>query len=71
MLKYDERASKTDLYGRVKLAPVNAIQRAVAVNALRDADAISNGIMWVITAIRRLFTRTNANANAGRLTHNH
>ena len=69
MLKYDEKASKSDLYSRVKLAPVNAIQREMAVNALRDADAITNGIMWVVTAIGRLFTRTNVGVS--RLTHNH
>ena len=66
MSKYDEKASKTDLYARVKLAPVNAIQRAVAVNALRDADAISNVIMWAVKAVSRLFTRN----NTGKLVHN-
>ena len=50
MLRYDEKASKLDLYARVKLAPVNAIQRAMAVNALRDAEAIADAIMWVPTA---------------------
>jgi hypothetical protein len=29
MLKYDEKASKSDLYARVKLAPVNAIERSI------------------------------------------
>ena len=57
MSKYDENASKKDLYARVKLAPVNAIQRALAVNAMRDADAISNGIMWAMKGISHLFTR--------------
>ena len=60
MSKFDEKASKTDLYARVKLAPVNAIQRAIAVNALRDADAISDAIMWTVKAVSRLFTRPNA-----------
>ncbi len=69
MLEYTEKASKLDLYARVKLLPVNEIQRAIAVNALRDADAISNGILWVIAAVRRLFTRTGVDAS--RLQHNH
>ena len=56
MLRYDEKASKLDLYARVKLAPVNAIQRAMAVNALRDAEAIADAIMWVANGIRSLFT---------------
>ena len=69
MLEYNENASKSDLYARVKLAPVNAIQRAMAVNALRHADAISDAILWVAAAFRRLFTRTNAGVN--RLIHTH
>jgi hypothetical protein len=68
MVKYSEKASKSDLYARVKLAPVNAIERAVAVNALRDADAISDAIMWMVAAVRRLFTRSSSDA---RLLHDH
>jgi len=68
MTKYSEKASKSDLYARVKLAPVNAIQRAVAVNALRDADAITDAIMWAVKAVRRLLTRSGAD---GKLLHNH
>ena len=76
MQNYDEKASKSDLYARVKLAPVNAIQRAVAVNALRDADAISDGILWAVNAVSRLFTRagkqvTETRAQARRLQHDH
>ncbi len=69
MSKYAEKASKSDLYARVKLAPVNAIQRAVAVNALRDADAISNAIIWAISAVRRLASRSGTSAS--HLLHNH
>jgi len=69
MVNYSEKSSKSDLYARVKLAPVNAIQRAVAVNALRDADAISNAIVWALVAIRRLFGRGSDGANS--LLHNH
>ena len=69
MSEYTEKASKSDLYARVKLTPVNAIQRAVAVNALRDADAVSNAIMWVISAVRRLVSRTGTSAS--HLLHNH
>jgi hypothetical protein len=68
MTKYSESASKTDLYARVRLAPVNAIQREVAVSALRDADAITDAILWVIAAVRRLFTPSRQN---GKLLHNH
>ena len=57
MTNYSEKASKSDLYARVKLAPVNAIQRAVAVNALRDADAITDAIMFAYTSSRWLDVR--------------
>ena len=69
MLRYTEKAAKSDLYARVKLAPLNAIQRAVALNALRDADAISDAIMWVMSAVRRLVRRTGTSAS--HLLHNH
>jgi hypothetical protein len=68
MLKYSESASKSDLYARVKLAPVNAIQRAIAVDTLRQADAITDAILWVTKAVRRVFTRT---TGANRLLQNH
>jgi len=69
MVNYSEKASKSDLYARVTLAPVNAIQRAVAVNALRDAEAISNAIVWAMSAVRRLVSRAGNGAN--NLLHNH
>ena len=69
MLNYSEKAYKSDLYARVELAPVNAIQRAVAVNALRDAEAISNAIVLAMSAVRRLFGRAGNSAN--HLLHNH
>ena len=69
MLKYDEKASQSDLYARIELAPMNAIERAIALNALRDADTLSDGIMWVVNGVRRLAARTGA--SFGQLTHNH
>jgi len=36
---------------------------------LRDADAVSNAIMWVISAVRRLVSRTGTSAS--HLLHNH
>ena len=63
MLKYDEKASKSELYARIKLAPMNAIQRTIAVNALRDADALTDAIMWVVNGVRRLVTRAGNGAN--------
>ena len=69
MAKYDEVAAKSELYAQIRLTPVNAIQRTIAVNALRDADALTDAIMWVVNGIRRLFTR--ADTSRGELTHGH
>ena len=51
MSKLGERPANTDLYARIKLARMTALEREVALSALRDADAISDGIMWVLNAI--------------------
>ena len=52
MSRYNERAANTDLYARIKLTPMTAIEREVALNALRDAEAISDGIVWAITRVK-------------------
>ena len=69
MLKYDEKASRSELYAGIRLTPVNAIQRAIAVNALRDADVVTDRIMWIVNGVRRLAARLSANGR--QLTHNH
>jgi hypothetical protein len=51
MSKVSERPANTDLYARIKRAPMTASEREVALNALRNADTISDGIMWVLKAI--------------------
>ena len=51
MSGYNERAANTDLYARIKRAPMTALEREVALNALRNADAISDGIIWVMNVI--------------------
>ena len=67
MIRYTEDASKLDLYARVRLAPVNAIQREIAVDTLRQADALTDALLWAITAVRRLFSR--GGSDSSRLVH--
>jgi hypothetical protein len=62
-----KRAVNTDLYARIQLAPMSAIERQVALNALRDADAISDAVMWIVNGLRRLI----APAKTGGLKHSH
>ncbi len=69
MSKYDEKASQSALYAQVKELPLNAVQRALALDTLRDAEAVSSGIMWVINGFQRLTAC--ADASVGRLMHDH
>jgi len=62
-----KRLTNSDLYARIQLTPMNAIQRQIALNALRDADAFSNAVMWVVNGVRRLI----APAKTGGLKHSH
>jgi hypothetical protein len=62
-----KNAVNTGLYAAVEDVTVNGIQRAIAVDTLRQADRITNAILWSASAVRRLFTRT----ADGKLSHNH
>lgn len=53
----NEKVANTDLYARIKLAPMNEREREVALNALRTADAIADGMLWVANGVRRLTAR--------------
>ena len=54
MNRFNEKAANTDLYARINEAPMNAREREVAINALRTADAIVDGILWVMNGGKRL-----------------
>lgn len=57
MNRFNEKPANTDLYSRIRLTPMNAIQREVALNALREADSISDAIMWIVNGVRHLSER--------------
>ena len=52
MFRYKERPANTELYARIKLVPMTAIERQVAINALNDAEAIVDGIVWIKNAMK-------------------
>ena len=54
MKRFKEISEKTDIYTRIKLSPLNQRDREVALNALRTADAIADGIQWVVNGVKRL-----------------
>ena len=60
MDRFNERPANTDLYARIQLAPMTAIEREVALNALRNAEAIVDGIMWVVNGVKQLFAKVYA-----------
>ena len=69
MFRYDETPANTDLYARLKLAPMTAAERQVAINALNNAEAIVDGIVWVMAAVKNLFARAAAKPTG--LKHSH
>ncbi len=57
MDRYHENVANTDLYARIKLTPMSAREREVALNALRTADVIVEGILWVMNGGKWLIAR--------------
>ncbi len=57
MNRFNMKRGNSDLYSRIQLTPMNAIQREVALNALRDADAITDAIMWIADGVQHLSAR--------------
>ena len=53
----NERPANTDLYARIKLVPMTAIERQVAINALRNAEAIVDGLLWAANGVKHLVAR--------------
>ena len=57
MKRFNEISANTDLYARIKLSPMNRRDREVALNALRTADAIVDGIQWVVKGVKHLIAK--------------
>lgn len=57
MKRFDEISANTDLYTRIKFAPMNQLDREEAFNALRTADAIVDGIQWVVNGVKHLIAK--------------
>ena len=55
MNRYNEKHSNSELYARIKALPMSAGQRAAALQSLRDAERVADGILWVVNAIKHLF----------------
>lgn len=57
MKRFNEISANTDLYTRIKLAPMNQHDREMALNALRTSDAIIDGIQWVVNGVKHLIAK--------------
>ena len=68
-MRNDRNSVKASLYAGVRELPVNDIQRAIAVDTLEQAEKVSEAIVSVLGAGRRLFTR--AAAGTGGLSQHH
>lgn len=68
-MSYIKKETKSGLYAGVGDLAVNEIQREMAMDVMRQADAIVNAIVWSVNAVRGVFNRTGG--AGGRLLHDH
>jgi len=57
MNQLNEKSANTDLYARINQASMTASEREVAINALRNAEALVDGYLWVVNGAKRLIAR--------------
>ncbi len=57
MNKLNEKSANTELYTRISQASMTASEREVALNALRNAERLVNGTLWVVNGAKRLIAR--------------
>lgn len=57
MNQLNEKSVNTDLYARINQASMTASDREVALNALRNAEGLVNGTLWVVNGAKRLIAR--------------
>jgi len=57
MNQLNEKSANTDLYARINQASMTASEREVAINALRNAERLVNGTLWVVNGVKRLIAR--------------
>jgi len=57
MNQLNEKSANTDLYARINQASMTASEREVAINALRNAEALVDGYLWVVNGVKRLIAR--------------
>jgi len=57
MNKLNEKYENTDLYARIRHAPMSEHEREIALGALHNADAIVDATLWVVNGVKRVIAR--------------
>ncbi len=57
MRKLNEKPANTDICARINQASMTAGEREVALNALRNAEGLVDGVLWVVNGAKRLIAR--------------
>ncbi len=57
MKRLNEKSANTDLYDRIRAARMSPGEREAALNALRNADVIVDGIVWVVDGVKRVIAK--------------
>ena len=57
MNKLNENRSNIDLYERIQRTPMSESERLVALNAVRNADAIVDGLVWAVNGVKRVIAK--------------
>jgi len=57
MERFNGKSADTELYTRIRAARMSVSEREIALNALRNADTIVNGVVWVVNGVKRVIAR--------------
>lgn len=57
MERVNETAVNSNLYNKIMEARMSASDREIALNALRKADAIVDGVVWIVSGAKRVISR--------------
>ncbi len=57
MEQLSEKSANTDVYARIQQAHMSEREREVALNAIRNAEAIVDGCLWAVNGVKGLIAR--------------
>lgn len=57
MKRLNEKSANSDLYARIARTPMSERERDVALNAVRNAEALVDGCLWAVNGVKGLIAR--------------